>query len=427
MAIDSKGNIWVSEHGNNRVQEFSTEGKSLAHFGTAGTGAGQLKTPYGIAIDGSGNIWVAEQGNNRGEEFSASGTFITQFGWKGTGAGQLIEPRGLAIDAKGNVWMVDTGNNRLEEWSKGPNAHDEKTVDYGAEPNTEGYSNCGKHAEWAGLPCEMLPAKQPELASLPKLPVTTLTYNMWFEPETTTETFAGATRTKKESYEEGRLTKSETTATGTENKALALPPVSFEYNKETGVLDKQSTTVEGKEKAIATEANRLGQLVKYTDASGNVATYKWAGPEADGLLEEVSDSHLEVKEGKEVKSDQRYSYEETTKAMIKLEDSAAGTFTASYDSELNMTSEIFPQRHVRQVHTQPSGRNDKRCVRQDDELHGDGTRAVQRHANRLYPRRHTQPDEHTRQRELQLRRRRTTNRSAGNPRWRKLHHPRIHV
>ena len=339
VAIDQKGDVWVAERANDRIQEFSPEGKVLAHFGTLGAGAGQFKQPFGIAINSAGDLWVTDEGNDRAQELTPTGAFITQIGWKGTEAGQLDEPRSLALDAKGDLWVADTGNNRFEEWSPGPNAHDSKTVYYSAEADAE-YPNCGKEPAWAGLTCETLPAKQPELDGLPKLPITTVTaYNMWLEPEAIEEAFGSATRIKRETYDEvGRLKTSATTAERSSDKTL--PKVILEYSKETGLLTKQA--LEGKEQTVTSAANRLGQLVKYTDADGNTTNYKYGGPETDDQLEEVTEGHEETKEGKETNSYQRYYYDETTKAMTKLVDSAAGTFTASYDAELNMSSETFP-------------------------------------------------------------------------------------
>src|SRR4051794_23007724 len=49
--------------------------------GGAGTGAGQLVTPRGIAIDGADNIYIADQNNNRIDEFSTTGAFVKAWGW----------------------------------------------------------------------------------------------------------------------------------------------------------------------------------------------------------------------------------------------------------------------------------------------------------------------------------------------------------
>jgi streptogramin lyase len=340
IAVDSKGDVWVADAGNDRIQEFSPEGKLLNHFGMSGTGSGQFGTPLGIAFDASGHLLVADQGNNRIQEFSAAGAFITQFGWKGSEEGQLSEPRAVAVDSKGDVWVTDYANNRLEEWSKGPNAHDSKTIYYTSEENSE-YA-CGKHPEWAGLVCETSPAKQPELAGLPKLPVTTSTYNMWDEPETIEETFGPGTgakkRTTKNSYDAaGRLTSGEETSTATtETTDKTLPKVTNTYNENTGLLETQSTTVRETTKTITSKHNTLGQLETYTDADGNVARFKYGGPEKDGLLEEMSDS------SDKGESSQKYLYNETTKEMTEQVDSGAGTFTASFDTEGKLISEVYP-------------------------------------------------------------------------------------
>jgi sugar lactone lactonase YvrE len=347
---DGEEHVWVADTGNNRLQEFSTTGSLQGRFGTTGTGEGEFDAPEGIAFDSSGDLWVTDGLNGRVQSFlpclatkpacssASSEMFSSQVGWKGTAGGQLNEPMAVAFDAHGNLWVSDSANNRVAEWSPGANAHDAKVIYYTAEENKE-HEKCGKHAEWAELVCMTLPAKQPELDGLPKLPETTVVaYNIWDEPTETEEKFGSTpVRVKKESYyEDGQPKTSETTATGSSDKTL--PPVTFEYNKEAGALEKESTS----EGTITTEANRLGQPIKYTDAKGNTATFKYAGPEKDDLIEETTDGHEELHEGKERKSYQRYYYEETTKRMNKLEDSAAGTFTAEYDAEGNMTTEIDP-------------------------------------------------------------------------------------
>ena len=232
---------------------------------------------------------------------------------------------------------------RTPKGSGGKSAHDKKIGYYTLEADKE-YPNCEKHPEWAGLVCETDPAKQPETTGVPNLPVTKTTYNIWNEPETIVETFpksgsfAEHTRTTKEEYDAaGRMKSSEETSTATtETTDKALPKVTEEYNTATGALEKQSTTVGTKTKTITSVYNTLGQLESYTDSDGNVAKFKYAGPENDGLLEEMSDS------SDEGTSNQKYTYSSTTKQMEKLVDSAAGTFTASYDTEGKLSSEVYP-------------------------------------------------------------------------------------
>ncbi len=261
-------------------------------------------------------------------------------GWK------LRAPTSTTIDPEGkklthttlyNKTTAQITETRGPEGSSGESPHDGKIIYYSAAANTEGYAGCGEHPEWAGMVCETLPAKQPETSgppNPPKLPVTTVTYNIWNEPGTTTETFGSTTRTKTETYDAaGRLAGSETTSTSTADKSL--PKVTNEYNTKTGALEVQSTTTEGKTKTVTGIHNTLGQLESYKDADGNTTKYKYGGPEIDNQVEEVSDN-----QGKQL-----YSYEETTKALNKLWVSGGTeglTFTAGYNVEGKMTSEIYP-------------------------------------------------------------------------------------
>ncbi len=237
---------------------------------------------------------------------------------------------------------------RTPKGSGGKSAHDKKIGYYTLEVDSE-YPNCEKHPEWAGMVCETDPAKQPEATGVPNLPVTKTTYNIWNEPETIAETFpksgsfAEHTRTTKDEYDAaGRMKYGQETSTATTEKAdKTLPKITEEYNEKTGVLEKQCANEgkpcsEGKPKTITSVYNTLGQLESYTDTDGNVAKFKYAGPEKDGLLEEMSDS------SDEGNSNQKYTYSETTEQLTKLVDSAAGTFTASYDTEGHLTSEVYP-------------------------------------------------------------------------------------
>ena len=70
--------------------------------------------PAGLAVDSSGNIFVVDQGNNRIQKFDSNGKFITKWGTPGSGDGQFEEPTGIAINSLGNVYVVDRGNNRIQ-------------------------------------------------------------------------------------------------------------------------------------------------------------------------------------------------------------------------------------------------------------------------------------------------------------------------
>ncbi|MGE5700872.1 MAG: SMP-30/gluconolactonase/LRE family protein [Arthrospira platensis] len=330
VARGSGGNVYVVESGNNRVQEFNEKNEYVLQFGTAGTGTGQFKGPKGIALTASGNVVVADEGNSRVEMFSSTGSFVATFGTKGTGAGQFEEPLGIAVTSNESIYVADAKNDRVEQWTPG-NPHETRTVYYTTAGNSE-YSNCGGHPEWANLPCETLPRKQPESNNVPNLPVTTVAYNMYDEPTTATSTVGTSTRTTTIGYDGvGRPETSETTS----NVGTSLPKVTDKYSTTMGLPIEQATSTE----TLKSAYNKLGQLTEYTDADGNTTKYEYEGEgvykgehERDGRLKHVDDG----------KGTQTYTYDETMGLPKELTDSAAGTFSAAYDAEGRLISEGYP-------------------------------------------------------------------------------------
>ena len=260
-------------------------------------------------------------------ETSTSYSGQENLGWK------LHKPTSVTADPKGlklthtTVYEPSTGAVKETVMPAGnpkeKTAHGTETIYYTTAKNTT-VPACGEHPEWANLPCQTQPSKQPGTSGIPNLPVTTITYNMWDEPASTTETVGSTTRTKTETYSAaGRLEKSAVSST----VGTALPTVTDEYNKETGMPETQSTN-EGKTK-ITSKYNTLGQLTSYADAASNTATYEY---DIDGRVTKANDG----------KGTQTYTYDSTTGDLTKLVDSAAGTFTGSYDPEGNLLTEGYP-------------------------------------------------------------------------------------
>ena len=83
---------------------------------TAFAADGQFNTPFGVAIDSSGNVYVTDSGNNRVQKFKNSGTFIRTWGSEGSANGQFNAPFGVAIDSSGNMYVADSGNNRVQKF-----------------------------------------------------------------------------------------------------------------------------------------------------------------------------------------------------------------------------------------------------------------------------------------------------------------------
>ena len=92
IALDSSGNVYVADAGNDRIQKFNSNGAFVTTWGSSRTANGQFISPNGIAVDSSGNVYVAEFSNNRIQKFNSNGAFITKWGSKGNADGQFSSP-----------------------------------------------------------------------------------------------------------------------------------------------------------------------------------------------------------------------------------------------------------------------------------------------------------------------------------------------
>ncbi len=142
VAVAANGTVYVTDAGNERVEEFSSSGAYLAKFGSEGAGGGQFGKPGehpadGIAVAPNGTVLVADTTNNRVQELTSSGTFIQAMGFgvsdgkgeyeictsscragvSGTGNGQFAEPYAVAVAPNGNMYVGDRKNERVQEFS----------------------------------------------------------------------------------------------------------------------------------------------------------------------------------------------------------------------------------------------------------------------------------------------------------------------
>ena len=131
VAVDqSDGSVYVVDMGNHRIQKFDTSTNVLPQLltkwgGGLGPGhasspqaqeAGQLRSPWGIAVDSHGDVYVSDTGNHRIQKFDREGNYITQWGGFGNGDGQFNFPYGIGVDAKSSVFVVDSGNTRVQQF-----------------------------------------------------------------------------------------------------------------------------------------------------------------------------------------------------------------------------------------------------------------------------------------------------------------------
>ncbi len=140
IAVDSYGNLYAADSGNNRVLRFprpvaqtgiitadTVIGQPDFNTGAAGgVGAATLRSPSSVALGPDENIFVADTGNNRVLEYAAGAginaaalrvygqpNFASAVGPRAVSAQTLTQPSGIAVDPAFNLYVSDSGANRI--------------------------------------------------------------------------------------------------------------------------------------------------------------------------------------------------------------------------------------------------------------------------------------------------------------------------
>jgi DNA-binding beta-propeller fold protein YncE len=117
IAVDSAGNVYVSDTWFHRVQKFNADGQFLTSWGVFGTDLNDLYAmwgPRGIAVDAQNRVYVADTGNKRVLIYDQDGNALGQVGGPGSLEGQFDEPVGVAVSGDGRIFVADTWNQRVE-------------------------------------------------------------------------------------------------------------------------------------------------------------------------------------------------------------------------------------------------------------------------------------------------------------------------
>jgi trimeric autotransporter adhesin len=142
VAVDAYGNLFYADTSGNEIFELSggvstTIAGTTAGFADGPVATAQLRQPSGIAVDSAGNIYFADVGNQRIRKIS-NGMVSTI---AGTGAAGLDGDKGpatsaqinltppssyfpglvtgIALDADNNIYFADVGNQRVRKISGG--------------------------------------------------------------------------------------------------------------------------------------------------------------------------------------------------------------------------------------------------------------------------------------------------------------------
>ena len=130
ITVDTAGNLYIADTGNQRVREVDSSGTITTIAGTGLTGnngdggpatEADLHVPVDVTISSAGTLYICELNNNRVrrvqdgfiDTFAGTG----EFGFTGDGSSPIESkwnrPSASALDSLGNLWVVDRDNQRI--------------------------------------------------------------------------------------------------------------------------------------------------------------------------------------------------------------------------------------------------------------------------------------------------------------------------
>ncbi len=124
LALDSAGNIYVADSGNDTVRKITPSGIVSTVAGMSQTPGrmdstfGSMRMPRGLCIDQSQNVFIADFNNHLIRKLSQQLVTLAGTGEPGTkdGIGKMAEfnyPASVVTDTWGNVYVSDMGNHAI--------------------------------------------------------------------------------------------------------------------------------------------------------------------------------------------------------------------------------------------------------------------------------------------------------------------------
>jgi DNA-binding beta-propeller fold protein YncE len=110
LALDAKGQLWVTDRENQRIQVFDTDGKFIKELKYAGL-------PCSLDI-GSQSIYMVNGFAGQLVKMDLNGKVLAATGKPGKGVGEFGEAHVIAVSPKGDIYVADSVNATVQKFVK---------------------------------------------------------------------------------------------------------------------------------------------------------------------------------------------------------------------------------------------------------------------------------------------------------------------
>ena len=133
IAFGPDDELYVADgYGNSRVVKFDANGNFLKAWGTPGSGPGEFNLVHSLAVDSRGNVYVSDRENNRIQIFDSEGNLLRI--WTHLGSTQSI-----FITSDDEVWVIThRGQHRGHRLRLAGGSHHADRHRYGRDPGGHG-------------------------------------------------------------------------------------------------------------------------------------------------------------------------------------------------------------------------------------------------------------------------------------------------
>ena len=119
IAVNTEGQLVVTDNSGHCVYVFDKNGDCLRKTGGKGSNTGEFQYPNGISFLNDNEVLIADSGNYRLQRLNIqTGTVVKSYGKKGRKKGEFSWPVDVTVDDEERIVVTERDNNRIQVMSK---------------------------------------------------------------------------------------------------------------------------------------------------------------------------------------------------------------------------------------------------------------------------------------------------------------------